>query len=589
MVMMNKPEHSVKKLLNRSVQILAHHLNSWQQIMHDKSVLEMARNRALVMGGLFCLVFIFIAFRLFDVMVLRSNPDQHLSRPFVAEQDSTHRADIVDRNGEILATHLVTASVYANPKVIINAEEAALKLSTLLPDLGYENLLKKLKSGKGFVWITRHIPPKIQNQMNFLGIPGVYLQKDQRRVYPHGNLVSHVLGYCGVDNLGLAGVEKQFDVRLCKDNQPLKLALDVRVQHIVRDELSKAILQFKAEGANAMVMDVETGEILAMVSLPDYDPNLPNQNSVEATFNKNTLGIYECGSVFKIFNTAISLESGKANLNTMYDASTPIRVGSKRITDFKGKNRPLQVREVFVYSSNIGSAKMALDFGSEVQQQYLGRLGMLVQPSLELPEIGAPMVPKTWGDVTTMTVSYGYGIAVSPLMLIDGVRTVISGVKKFNATILKRDLDALDHTQAQQIISAKTAAHMRDLLRMVVTEGTSKKANVPGYEVLGKTGTAHRNTGRSGYNTSRRTTFVGAFPKSKPKYILTVFMDDPKPSKETYGYATAGWNAAPVSGKIIARMAPLLGVQPIQIDNENNNSLGRLMPINYVKRDNEIN
>ena len=188
-----------------------------------------------------------------------------------------------------------------------------------------------------------------------------------------------------------------------------------------------------------------------------------------------------------------------------------------------------------------------------------------------------------------MTVASGDGIAVSPLMLIDGVRTVISGMKKFQATVLKRDLDTIGQGEVQQIISAKTAAHMRDLLRMVVTEGTSKKADVPGYEVLGKTGTAHRNTGRSGYNTSRRTTFVGAFPKSKPKYILTVFMDDPKPSKETYGYATAGWNAAPVSGRIIARMAPLLGVQPTQSDIENNNSLGRLLPINYVKRDNETN
>lgn len=553
--------------------------------MHDKSVLEMARNRALVMGGLFCLAFSLITLRLFDVMVFHSRPEPSGSHRGVADQDRTHRADIIDRNGEILATHLVTASVYANPKVIINAEEAALKLSTLFPELGYKSLLKKLNSEKGFVWIVRHIPPKLQSQVIVLGIPGVYLQKDQRRVYPHGNLASHVLGYCGIDNLGLGGVEKQFDVRLCKDSTPLQLSIDVRVQHIVRDELSKAILEFKADGANAMVMDVETGEILAMVSLPDYNPNLPNQNSVEDTFNKNTLGIYEFGSVFKIFNTAIAFDSGKAKLTTIYDASAPIRVGSKKITDFKGKNRPLDVQEIFIYSSNIGSAKMALDFGPEVQRQYLGRLGLLSSPTLELPEVGTPMVPKTWGNVATMTVAYGYGIAVSPLMLIDAVRTVISGLKKYNATLLKRDFDPLDPILGQQIVSSKTAAHLRDLLRLVVTEGTSKKANVPGYEVLGKTGTAHRNTGRSGYNTSRRTTFVGAFPKSKPKYILTVVMDDPKPSKETYGYATAGWNAAPVSGKIISRMAPLLGVQPIFDNNEDNNFVRGLMPAKYVKQE----
>lgn len=579
---MKRSEHSVKRLLNRSVQILAHHLNSWQQIMHDKTVLEMARNRALVMGGVFCLAFMLVTIRLFDVMVLHSYRDASDDEPIVAAQSNLRRADIVDRNGEILATHLVTASVYANPKVIINAEEAALKLSTLMPDLSYESVLKKLKSEKGFVWIVRHIPPKLQHKVNLLGIPGVYLQKDQRRVYPHGNLVSHVLGYCGIDNIGLAGIEKQFDVRLRKNDKPLQLALDVRVQHILRDELTKAVLEFRAEGANAMVMEVETGEILAMVSLPDYDPNLPNQNSVEATFNKNTLGIYEAGSVFKIFNTAIALESGKAKLNTIYDASAPIRVGSRRITDFKGKNRPLEVREVFIYSSNIGSAKMALDFGSEVQRQYLGRLGLLSAPALELPEIGAPLVPKTWGDVTTMTVSYGYGIAVSPLMLVDAVRTVITGVKKFAATMLKRDPSSLDQVEGQRVLSAKTAAHIRDLMRLVVTEGTAKKADVPGYEVLGKTGTAHRNTGRAGYNNSRRTTFIGAFPKSNPKYIMILFLDDPKPTKETYGYATGGWTAAPVSGRIISRMAPLLEVQPVLDADENDRFAGQFVPISHI-------
>lgn len=581
---MERNEHSVKKLLNRSVQILAHHLNSWQQLMHDKTVLEMARNRALVMGGVFCLAFILVTIRLFDVMVLNSHHSESGDGPIVAEQSTSHRADIVDRNGEILATHLVTASVYANPKVIINAEEAALKLSKLIPDLGYENLLKKLKSEKGFVWLVRHIPPKLQHEVNLLGIPGVYLQKDQRRVYPHGNLVSHVLGYCGIDNMGLAGIEKQFDVRLCKDATPLQLALDVRAQHVVRDELAKAVLEFRAEGANAIVMEVETGEILAMVSLPDYDPNLPNQNSVEATFNRNTLGVYECGSIFKIFNTAIALESGKAKINTIYDASAPLRVGSRKITDFKGKNRPLEVWEAFIYSSNIASAKMALDFGSEVQRQYLGRLGLFSPPTLELPEIGAPMVPKTWTDATTITVSYGYGVAVSPLMAVDAVRTLLAGTKKFGATMLKRDLSTFNQVEGQQIFSPKTAQQIRELLRLTVVQGTAKKADVPGYEVIGKTGTAYRNTGKAGYNNSRRTTFIGAFPKSKPKYVLILFIDDPKPTKETYGYATGGWTASPVSGRIIARLAPLLEVQPTLDANENDRFAGQIVPISHITK-----
>lgn len=587
---MSRKERSVRRFLNRSVQILAHHLNSWQQLMHDKSVLEMARNRSLVMGGVFCLAFLLVTVRLFDVMVFHPGTNALPGRVAVVERDTLRRADIVDRSGQILATHLVTASVYANPKVIMDAEEAALKLSKLIPSLKYETLYKKLKSDKGFAWIVRHIPPKLQHEVNLLGIPGIYLQKDQRRVYPHGNLVSHILGYCGIDNVGLAGVEKHFDARLRKESQALQLGIDVRVQHIVRDELSKAVAEFRAEGANAIVMNVGTGEILAMVSLPDYDPNLPNQNTPEATFNKNTLGIYEAGSVFKIFNTAIALESGKVKLDSVYDASEPIRVGSKRITDFGGKNRPLDVSEVFVYSSNIGSAKIALDLGSEMQRRYMGRLGLLGAPTLELPEIGAPLVPKNWNDVTTMTVSYGYGIAVSPLMLLDAVRTVIMGGKKSPMTLLKRDENGLDHGNDQQVISSKTAAHIRNLMRRVVTEGTAKRADVPGYEVFGKTGTAHRNDGRVGYNTSRRTTFVGGFPVSNPKYILIVYLDNPKPTKETRGYATGGWTAAPVSGRIISRMAPLLGVQPVSDEEESNYFGAAIIPISHkIQRSHEAN
>jgi cell division protein FtsI (penicillin-binding protein 3) len=550
----------MRHLIARPLELLAHHLNSWHQVMRDHSVLEVARNRALVSAGVFLLGFGIISFRLSEVMLFRServivSTDYEQLPSYVAK-----RADIVDRNGEILATHLVTASVYANPKVIINPEEAALKLSKLIPELYYDTLLKKLKSDKGFVWVIRHIPPRLQNEINRLGIPGVYLQKDERRVYPYGNLVSHVLGYCGVDNEGLAGVEKYFDQQLRQDASALQLAIDIRIQHIIYDELKTAIATFMAEGGNAMVMDVDTGEILAMVSLPDFDPNLPNQNLLEATFNRNTLGIYECGSTFKIFNTAISLESGKANLTSRYDATTPIKIGSKQIKDFKGKNRVLDVKEVFIYSSNIGSAKMALDFGAELQKQYLGRFGLLSAPTIELPEVGAPLVPKTWREVTTMTIAYGYGIAVSPLMLLDAIRVVIKGKKTSNATLLKRNSQLLPE-DGIEVVSEKTARSIRWLMRLVATEGTARKADVPGYNVIAKTGTAHKKEGRS-YSDAKLSSVVVAFPEENPKYILNVFLDNPKPTKATYGYATGGWTAAPVAGRIVARLAPLVGVQP---------------------------
>ena len=347
-------------------------------------------------------------------------------------------------------------------------------------------------------------------------------------------------------------------------------------------------IEFRAEGGNATVMDVETGEILAMVSLPDYDPNLPNQNSVDATFNRNTLGLYESGSTFKIFNTAISLESGKSNLSTIYDASAPIRVGARKISDFKGKNRPLSVKEVFIYSSNIGSAKMALDFGARTQQSYLERFGLFAAPKIELPEVSSPLIPKTWGEVTTMTVSYGYGIAVSPIMLVEAVRGIIKGHRLLPMTLIKRNPPYVSVADsAQRIVSQKTAAQIRDLMRLVVTEGTAKKADVPGYDVIGKTGTAHKNKGRGGYNDARMSSFIGAFPKDNPKYIMVLFMDNPKPTKETFGYATGGWTAAPVSGRIIERLAPLLGVVP-NAESLEDNDLNKLIAINHtVDKSNE--
>lgn len=556
----------MRRFLLQPLQFFTHHLTSWQKQMHDRSIMETARNRALMSSGLFFLAFCVIAARLFDVMVFHSHfRGRHQGIDHLS-QLAVKRADVLDRNGEILATHLITGSVYANPKVIINAEEAALKLSKLFPDLSYETLLRKLSSDKGFAWIVRHIPPKMQHEVTLLGIPGVYIQQDERRVYPHGPLVSHVLGYCGIDNEGLGGVEQYFDARLRQDPTPLQLSIDVRAQHLVREELLEAMNEFSAVGANAMIVDANSGEMVVMVSLPDYDPNLPSQNSVEATFNRNTLGTYECGSVFKIFNTAIALESGKAKLTSLYDASVPLKFGRNTITDFKAKNRILDVSEVFQYSSNIGSAKMAMDFGSEIQRQFLGRFGMLKAPKLEIHEIGHPTVPKHWTEVTTATVAYGYGISVSHLMLMDGVRTVVMGHKKYATTLLKRtDRISFEDDKNLRVVSEKTSSALRELMRGVVSGGMGL-ANAPGYDVIGKTGTAYKNKGRRGYDQNERNcTWIGAFPKDNPKYIVLVSLDSPKATKETHGYATAGWNAAKVVGKIIPKFALLMGVPPVDM------------------------
>jgi cell division protein FtsI (penicillin-binding protein 3) len=574
----------MKHFMAEPLRVLSKHLSLWHQVMRDRNVLETAKNRSLVAGAAFCIAFLFVFGRLADVMILRSlwePSDSAIPHAGVASIKAGSRADILDRNGEILATHLVTGSVYANPKVIINAQEAAAKLSGLIPELDYQSVLKKLSSGKkGFVWIVRHISPKLQQEVNHLGIPGVYLQKDERRVYPYGALVSHVLGYCGIDNIGLAGVEKRFNESLLNGN-PLVLSIDMRVQHIVHDELSKSIQEFDAEGGSAMVMEVKTGQLLAMVSHPDYNPNLPNVNQVSATFNRNTLGTYESGSTFKIFNTAIALETGIASLSSRYDNSSPIRVGRFFIKDFRApKVGLLNVQEVFMNSSNIGSAKMALQFGAAVQQKFMGKFGLLKPPTLEIPEIGTPLLPKVWRPETTMTVAYGYGISVIPLQLLNAVSGIINDGWFRPATLVKRDPESLP--APVRILSAKTSAKMRDLMRLVVTDGTARRADIPGYEVFGKTGSAHKLQGRGYADKAKVTSFIGGFPKSNPQYIVLLFLDNPKPTKQTHGFSTGGWNATPTAGRIIARMGPLLGVTPVETG-EAKVSQMNLTPVTHVE------
>lgn len=538
---------------------LTKHRGLWRQEASDQNFLEFIRSRVLMAGVCMTFVFTIISARLVDVMVLRGAPDSELEG---CTQKAEHQqAEILDRNGMILATHLVTGSVYANPSQIINVKEAAKKLATVLPNLKYETLVEKLQGQRKFVWVARHISPQLQQDIHQLGIPGVYLQKDKRRVYPYGSLVSHVVGHSNLDGEGMAGVERFFNTRLKEESTPLVLSIDVRIQHIVRNELANALDKFSARGGNAMVMDLSTGEILSMVSLPDYNNNHLDEDGLAATFNRNTLGIYEPGSTFKVFNTAIALETGRATLHSVYDASAPLRVGRFHITDFKGKNRPLSVQEAFLYSSNIANAKMALHFGSSFQRSFLKTFGVFEAPQIELSEVSPPLVPKTWSDATTITVSYGYGISVSPLQLLVGIGSIINDGRRIRATLLHQETRSEEAPDF--VVSQKTSKLIRDLMRLVVTDGTAKTANVEGYEVIGKTGSAHILQGHSYAAHAKLTTFIGAFPHHKPQYMLLLMLDDPQAVEGTHGYSTAGWNAAPTAGKIIARMAPLLCVKPI--------------------------
>jgi cell division protein FtsI (penicillin-binding protein 3) len=529
-----------------------------------KQALETGRMRLMFSGGLFLLAFFVMALRLVDITLLRPAAEPRSTAGETAGPLRMDRADIVDRNGVLLATNLETASLYANPRQVLDAIQAAQQLAGVVPDLSESELVEKLASHRAFVWIKRNITPKQEYEVNRLGIPGLYFQREERRVYPQGSLVSHVVGFDDIDNKGLSGIEAAFDKTLREETAPLRLSLDVRVQHILRDELTHAVADFDAEGAVGIVMDVGTGEVTAMVSLPDFDPNEAGKEPEDARFNRATLGLYEMGSTFKIFTTAMALESGVATLGDGYDASSPIHIARFVINDFHPQGRWLSLPEIFIYSSNIGAAKMALDVGGSRQQAFLRRLGLLQPAHIEIPEVGAPLVPSPWREINTMTVGYGHGLSVSPLQMTAAVAAIMNGGVAHDATLLRVAPDT--HLEGRRVVSDSTSDALRRLMRLNVVEGTGKKAEVPGYLVGGKTGTAEKTAGAGYSRKALLSSFVAAFPMDAPRYIVLVMLDEPKASPETHGYATGGWTAAPVTGRVIARVAPLMGLIPIDQD-----------------------
>jgi cell division protein FtsI (penicillin-binding protein 3) len=351
--------------------------------------------------------------------------------------------------------------------------------------------------------------------------------------------------------------------------EPIELSLDARVQFILREELTKVVHDFSAKGAAGIIMDVHTGEIIAMVSLPDFDPNRPGDteggqspaDAKERIFNKITLGDYEMGSAFKIFNTAMALDAGTATMSKSYDAINPINIGRFTITDYHGKHRMLSVPEVFMYSSNLGSARMAMEAGAERQRAFLGRLGLLKPVPIEFDELSKPHYPAQWREVNVITIAYGHGIAVSPLHVAAAVSAIVNGGILHRPSLLKLPPDA--DVPGERVISEKTSTIMRKLMRLVVEFGTAKLAAAPGYVVGGKTGTAEKNSGGHYQEKKLLSDFVAVFPMHDPRYLVLTLVDEPHGTKQSFGYATAGWTVAPATSRIIQRIAPLLGVAPV--------------------------
>ncbi|MCS0497495.1 penicillin-binding protein 2 [Ancylobacter sp. MQZ15Z-1] len=529
-----------------------------------------ARARIVLCMLFFACAYVAIAGRL---AMLASVPEGTIARRgLAADAVASARPDILDRNGLVLATDVKSASLYGEPRRLIDVDEAVEALTAILPDLNVDELRDRLSSKRGFVWLKRDITPQQQREIHALGLPGIGFMTENRRVYPGGTLGAHVLGSTNIDNQGIAGIEKWIDTRGLADlhlagfasdrqQEPVELALDLRVQHVLRDELFNAKEKFKAIAAAGTVVDVRTGEIIAMASLPDFDANDPARSLDPKNLNRLTTGVFEMGSTFKALTFAMALDSGKFTLNSTLDARGALQFGRFRIHDYHAENRVLTLPEVFIYSSNIGTARMALALGVDAHKAFLKKMGQLDRLRTELPESAAPIVPKHWGELNTATIAFGHGLAVAPIQVLMAEDALVNGGWLIPPTFLKRTPEEVAKV-AVRVIKPETSVKMRYLMRLNAVKGSGKKANTPGYFVGGKTGTAEKVVNGRYSKTKLLTSFISAFPMDDPQYLVLVMLDEPKAVEGTYGYATAGWNAAPTTANIIQRVAPMLGIMP---------------------------
>jgi len=555
-----------------------------------RSALDMARGRLVLLSLFFVLSYILIGARVVHLTIIegelkKSEETVSYLEAEPVEAKAERRADILDRNGVILARSLNTSSLYADPHLISDPKTVAKDLAKIFPDMTYGDLLQKLQSDKRFVWIKRNMTPDDQYKILYLGHPGLSFKEEQRRIYPQGSLAAHIVGYTNVDDHGIAGLEASFDKLLNKGDEALLTTIDVRIQHALRREVSTAMKTFSGVAGTGVVMDVNTGEVLAAVSLPDFDPNNANDKKNKAAmFNNLTLGVFEPGSTFKIFTTAAAIENAGAQMGTTYDAREPLKIGRFKISDYHAQKRIMTLPEVFMHSSNIGSIKMAQAVGVDPFKNFLKDLGLFSKPDIEIPEVGAPIIKSSWKEIDMMTASFGHGIAVSPLQLVTAASSIMNGGILVKPTLVmdkgqggrKADKNSL------RVVSEKTAHRMRQLMRLVVTGGTGSKAEVAGYNVGGKTGTADK-ASHGGYDKNkRRSSFMGFFPSEAPRYAVYIMVDEPKGTKESYGYATAGWVAAPAVGKVIESIVSIEGMKPQESD-----ELGHTLDA-YVKTKEQI-
>ena len=545
-----------------------------------------SESRLLVLIGFFFVSFLAIGLKM--GMLSMITPVEPISSTQIL-QTLTKRADILDRNGSILATNLITNALYAKPNLMIDKQTAAKELVKIFPDLKLLNLINQFEGTKKFIWIKRKISPEQMQAVHELGEPGLKFGPREMRLYPNGRLAAHVLGGVrygrqsvhSAELVGSAGVELQFDKFLQDElgsGDPLILSLDLGVQSAIGHVLQGGMQLMNAKGAAAILMDIHSGEIISMVSLPDFDPNdrvqkaSKKNGSLSSLFNKAVQGRYELGSVFKVFTAAMALEDGIVNQNTLVDTSSPIIWGKHRISNYHRLPEELSFTDVIVKSSNTGTSRLAKELGGVRQKEFLTNLGFFESTGIELVE-GKQITsqyPSNWSEISTMTISYGHGISSSPLHLAAAFASVLNGGLKVNPTLLKRNGT---NKIRKRVIRSDVSQTLINILYQVVERGTASAARVHGYSVAGKTGTAKKVKPTGGYyNKKNITTFASVFPAEAPKYVLLVTLDEPVVLTGLKSRRTAGWTAAPISSEIIYRAAPLLGVRP-NLQNKINDGL----------------
>lgn len=498
-------------------------------------------------------VFMMIVARMFFIVV---SGDKVKVRGTYNVTKVSKRADIYDRNNIIVATDLKTKSLYASAILIKSPKSIAKAVSKVFPDLSYKTVLHKIKKSKGsrkWILLKRNLTPNQVKSVKNLKIAGLLFEDDSIRAYPQKSITSHLVGYVDLDRKGLSGIENQYNSQLAKGKQDVTLAMDIRVQDVLSDEMHKALEKYKAKAASGIILDVTNGEVLALTSLPNFDSNRQQSAKSNQRFNRVTNGVYELGSIFKTFTNAIAYEKGLIKIDDKYDIKEPITYGKYTIKDDHKIKDEMSVGEIFANSSNIGTVKIAQKIGIESQKAFFKKLGLLDKVPTVFPGLGRPIYPKKWREINLYTISYGHGIAVTPLHLASAIAATINGGTLYNPSFLKLKTPP----QGKRIFKESTSKFMRALLAKTVQEGTGRKAKVEGYEVGGKTGTAER-AELGGYNKKQTiASFVAAFPISNPKYLIYIVLDRPN-----YKFNTGGFVAAPVAGQIIKNIAPILGVNP---------------------------